>query len=73
MVAFSGGFGFIENAEKPKNTIKDYQCDQCEYKSKRKADLKKHRDNVHKEKPPKVTKCDQCDFVMAANMMKMEK
>ena len=46
-VAFPGGFRFIENPEKLKKTLTDYPCDQCEYKSQLKGNLKKHRDNVY--------------------------
>ena len=36
-----------------------YDCDQCDYKDKRKGKLKMHKESIHK----KITySCDQCEY-----------
>ena len=40
-------------------TVKLYSCDICEYKTKRKGDLKNRIESVHGNTPHS---CDQCDY-----------
>ena len=43
------------------NIEKTFKCDQCEYKSKNKGDLKKHVKIVHDQ--IKDIKCEKCDYI----------
>ena len=56
-MSFSGGFAML-GANKPQVVVHEFSCDKCDYRSKQKADLKKHRQRVHRKKPHKSTKCD---------------
>ncbi|XP_065346477.1 zinc finger protein 271-like [Cloeon dipterum] len=48
----------VNSKHKPGRSQDVYQCEQCDYFSTMKGDLKKHKEALHM---PKILKCDSCD------------